>query len=229
MSVIPHSSHSLTDFPLLFCLHSSVCVPLSFILFTFCWPSFLLCLLISMWVPLLVLPIFHLLNSLTVSAYQNVSAAPCLFCSLPANFSFALSLFASLWELPFVHQCLLTSFFLCLHLLGCEHLPCLFHLLSADSDFDCSLLDRLWVPIIVCPILYLLTSLLFKMWVLLLICAIFCLLPLILCFLTSLFLSPLLRMWVLPTLHFLLADHSPFYPCFPRSECCNFFISFSAC
>ena len=199
-----HSSCSLFADPHSCCVCSSVC-ECHFLFFPFstCW-TLLLSLLTRMWV----LPLAYSVHCLLTSLLLCLCLPACESCPLFIN---------ACWPLSF-----------CLHLLGCEHLPCLFHLLSADSDFDCSL-DRLWVPIIVCPILYLLTSLLFKMWVLLLICAIFCLLPLILCFLTPFFLSPLLRMWVLPTFHFLLADHSPFYPCFLMSECCNFFISFSAC
>ena len=132
---------------------------LSFILFTACWP--LSCSVSAhQYVSATFFP--SLLNShtltLSVSAYQNVSAALYSSCSLPADLSFTLSLIASLWVPPLVYciQYLLTSFFHCFHLPGCECHPCSFCLLPADSLTH--IFASLWVPLFVC-IPCLLTSL----------------------------------------------------------------------
>ena len=110
---------------------------------TICYLSLTLTLLVSVWVLALVYPIYCLFISLmlsmhsrlwvlplihpagcwtlshSVSAWQDVSATPCLSCFLMT--SLTLSLLARMWVLP-IHLvfCLLTSLWLCLCLLACE-------------------------------------------------------------------------------------------------------------
>lgn len=86
-----------------------------------------------------------------------MSAAPHLSHSLPANLYHSVSA-SRMWVLPLIHYIYHLLISILLYFPACKCYPSLSCLLSADLFITLSLPTRSWVPPLICPICWLLTS-----------------------------------------------------------------------